>query len=304
MPSRLRRHFARVCPVLLVLIAPVAAGAMPALQAPRTDAAASHAAAGSPDTIAQALDAMYNLDFAGAHRVLDAQLKSDPSDPLAHAARAAAYVFAEYDRLHILDLDFFGNDDALTDKQRLLPDPAVRTRIFASTTEARRLAGLALKRNPWERRALFAMTMAVGVETQYTGVIEKRYIRGGTLSKEGQTLAEQMVGLTPPIYDAYVTLGAIEYMVGNLNPVYRFLARMRGLRSDKTEAVTHLRLVVAKGQYYRPYAKILLSVFYLREGQLKQSRALLEELRVQFPHNPLFPQQIARLDAKISAGGM
>jgi hypothetical protein len=305
MPPRPRRLLVCACAILLVLMAPAVAVVAQAPKAPpRADVAAPHLVGASPDAIAQAIDAMYNLDFSGAHRVLDAQLKVDASDPLAHAARAASYVFAEFDRLRILDLDFFGSDDARTDKRRVLPDPAVRTRIFASTTEARRLAGLALKRNGADRRALFATVMAVGVETQYTGIIEKRYIRGGTLSKEAQTIAERMIALTPPIYDAYVTLGSIEYTVGNLNPVYRFLARMRGLRSDKTEAATHLRIVIAKGQYYRPYAKILLSVFYLREGQLKQARALLEELRVQFPSNTLFPREIARLDSKLTAGGM
>jgi tetratricopeptide (TPR) repeat protein len=255
------------------------------------------------DQLAQAIDAMYNLDFAEAHRVLDAQLQVDPSDPLAHAARGAAQIFAEFDRLRILDLEYFQSDGALTDKRRLTPEPAVRGRIFASTTEARRLAGLALTKNPADRRALFATVMAVGVETQYIGIIEKRCLRGGTLSKEAQALAEKMLALSPPIYDAYVTLGSIEYTVGNLNAVYRLFARPRGLRGDKYEAARHLRIVIANGHYYRPYAKILLAVYYSREGQLKQARVLLDELRQQFPNNALFAREIARLDGKI-AGGM
>ena len=326
MPPPPRRLATRAYPILLLLLpllltAPSAGGAVPAAQGPRVEAArqgprvaadpqGSRVEASAPrdtaagaDVIAQAIDAMYNLDFAGAHRVLDAQVKADGSDPLAHAARGAAYVFAEFDRLHILDLDFFESDDALTDKKRVTPDPAVRSLIFASTTEARRLAGLALKKNAWDRRALFAMVMAVGVETQYTGIIEKRYLRGGTLSKEGQDLAEKMLALSPPIYDAYVTLGSIEYTVGNLNPVYRFFARLRGLRGDKAEAAKHLQIVVSQGHYYRPYAKILLSVYYSREGQMRRARVLLEELRQQFPNNSLFPREIARIDGKIAAGG-
>jgi hypothetical protein len=273
-------------------------------QGPHVVAAALPDTGAGADVIAQAIDAMYNLDFVGAHRVIDAQVKADGSDSLAHAARAASYVFAEFDRLRILDLDFFGSDDALTDKKRVTPDPAVRSLIFASTTEARRLAGLALKKHAWDRRALFATVMAVGVETQYTGIIEKRYLRGGTLSKEAQDLAEKMLALTPPIYDAYVTLGSIEYTVGNLNPVFRFFARMRGLRGDKVEAAKHLQIVVSKGHYYRPYAKILLAVYYSREGQMKRARTLLEELRLQFPNNSLFPREIARIDGRIAAGGM
>jgi tetratricopeptide (TPR) repeat protein len=305
MPPSPHRRFVQAYPTVFLLLAAISAGAeVPVRPLPRAGAAAPRDASAGIDVIAQAMDAMYNLDFAGAHGVLDAQLKVDASDSLAHAARGVAQIFAEFERLHILDLEFFANDDSLTDKRRLTPDPAVRDRIFSSTTEARRLAGLALKQDPSDRRALFARMMAVGVETQYTGIVEKRYLRGGTLSKEAQDLAEKMLALSPPIYDAYVTLGSIEYTVGNLNAVYRFFARMRGLRSNKDEAAKHLQIVIAKGQYYRSYAKILLAVYYSREGQLKRARGLLDELREQFPNNALFPREIARIDGKVSAGGM
>jgi hypothetical protein len=34
---------------------------------------------------------MYNLDFGGAQRVLDAHILADPIDPVGHAARAVAH---------------------------------------------------------------------------------------------------------------------------------------------------------------------------------------------------------------------
>ncbi len=257
-----------------------------------------------PDpTISRALSAMYNIDFARANRILDEHLASDPSDPLGHAARAAAVLFAEYDRLKILEFNFFENDDSLTDKARLKPDPAVREKILASTAEVRRLVTRRFASNPRDRRASFAMTMGIGSEAQYTAIIEKRYIRGGTLTKETQSLAERMIALDPPIYDAYLTLGSIEYAVSNLNPFYRMLARFRGLRSGKDKAREHLQIVVDKGAYYGPYAKVLLAVLHIREKRLTTARALLEELRAEFPANPLFPREIARLDERISAAG-
>lgn len=257
-----------------------------------------------PDpTISRALAAMYNVDFARANRILDEHLASDPSDPLGHAARAAAVLFAEYDRLKILEFNFFENDDSLTDKARLKPDPAVREKILASTAEVRRLAARRFASDPRDRRASFAMTMGIGTEAQYTAIIEKRYIRGGTLTKETQSLAERMITLDPPIYDAYLTLGSIEYAVSSLNPFYRMLARFRGLRSGKDKAREHLQIVVDKGAYYGPYAKVLLAVLHIREKRLTTARILLEELRTDFPANPLFPREIARLDERISAAG-
>lgn len=256
-----------------------------------------------PDPIYDAMHSMYNLDFGDAERVLDAHILADPLDPVGHAARAVAHLFAEFDRLRILELEFFENDDRMTDKTRLTPDPAVRKTIFASTSEARRLAGNRLGNASADRRALFGMGMAIGVENQYTTLIEHRYIRGGSLSKESQAMADRMLALDPPIYDAYLALGSIEYVVASLNPVYRLLARFRGLRSGKDLAIEHLHIVSTEGRYYRPYAKLLLAVFYSREGKLTQARSLLEELRQSFPQNTLFPQEVARIDAKIARGG-
>lgn len=252
-----------------------------------------------PDAIATALYAMYNVDFTAAQRTLDAHLKVDPSDPLGYAARAAALLFQEYQRLKILEIDFFEDDDALTDKERLTPDPAVRERIFAATAEARGRAKTRLGRDAKDRRALFATVMAASVETQYTTIVEKSYGRGGSLAKEVQTLADRLVKLDPPVYDAYLSMSSIEYGVSRLNPVYRLFARLRGLRSSKDHAVEQLRLVAARGQYDRPYAKILLAVIHIREQQLPLARVLLDELRKEFPANPIFPRELARIEQRI-----
>jgi len=191
---------------------------------------------------------------------------------LGYAARAATLLVAEYDRLQVLELDFFGNDDTLTDKRRLKPDPAARVQIMAAVADARRLADAVLRKSATDRRALFAMTMVVGAEMQYAAIIEKRYIRGGSLTMEAQALSDRALALDPPIYDAYATVGSVEYIVASLNPFYRLVARLIGLHGSKALAVEHLQIVMAKGRYYRPFAKMLLSALHLREGQLKQAR--------------------------------
>ena len=251
------------------------------------------------DPIRGAIWSMYNLDFEGALDVVDRHMRENPADPLGYAGRAATLIFAEFERLQILELDFFNSDDSLTDKKRLAPDPGTRARIFTCTAEARRLAASRLAAHPNDRDALFALMMAAGVETQYTTIVEKRYLRGGSLSKEAQELADRMLTLDPPVYDAYVTLGSIEYTVANLNPFFRFFAKLRGLRGSKEKAVEHLRIVVENGRYYGPYAKILLAVFHVREKHLAEARGLLEELSREFPANPLFKKEIANIDAKL-----
>jgi hypothetical protein len=45
---------------------------------------------------------MYNLQFAEAHQSFEQWQRQHPTDPLGYVSDAAAYLFTEFDRLHIL----------------------------------------------------------------------------------------------------------------------------------------------------------------------------------------------------------
>jgi hypothetical protein len=56
-------------------------------------------------------------------------------------------------------------------------------------------------------------------------------------------------------------------------------------------------LTAEHGRYLGPYARILLAIAYVREKDKPRARLLLASLRDEFPSNPLFAREIARLDA-------
>ena len=62
---------------------------------------------------------MYNLQFEEAHRSFARWQALRPEDALGPASDAAAYLFGEFDRLHILQSEFFIHDDHfITDRPR------------------------------------------------------------------------------------------------------------------------------------------------------------------------------------------
>ena len=63
---------------------------------------------------------MYNLEFDQAHRTFDAWKADHPDDPLGPASMAAAYLFAEFDRLHVLQSEFFMHDENFRGAHRAL----------------------------------------------------------------------------------------------------------------------------------------------------------------------------------------
>jgi hypothetical protein len=83
---------------------------------------------------------MYNLEFTGAHRAIAAYETNRPNDPLGPVSDAAACLFSEFHRLHILQSEFFTNDSSLTGSAKLSPDPAVKARFDQDLAGTERLA--------------------------------------------------------------------------------------------------------------------------------------------------------------------
>ena len=255
----------------------------------------------SPTAIDRAFNRMYNFDFPGANAILDEHLRAHPDDPLAYSVRGAVYLFSEFDRLKILELEFFADDDRVTDKKRSKPDPAARVRVFQETGEAKKLAKARLALDANDRDALMAYCLASAVETDYTGLVDKKYFRAYSLSKETQRYAHKLLSLNPPVYDGYLTLGAVEYVVANLNFFFRLFIRFDGIEGSRQKSIENLKKVVEGGRYLSPYAKLLMSVVYLRENQPEKSLALMKEMERDFPENPLLPSEIARIEKKIKS---
>ena len=254
------------------------------------------AAPARADPLDEAFHRMYDFDFPGVYAILDAQQSQNPSFALVYSVRAVALMFSELDRMRILETDFFVNDNKVTGV-KLKADPRVRERIFANTAEARRLAGARLAAGPVghpdDRDAMLAMCMAAGVETDYTILVEKRYFRSFWLSKQSQLYARKLLALNPPVYDAHLTLGMVEYVVGSMNAFFRLFVHFDQIKGSRQQGAEHLKLVAEHGRFYPPLARILLSVIYLRDKRPEEALPLLTGLAREYPENPLLQREAA-----------
>ena len=69
---------------------------------------------------------MYDLNFDEAHKTFAEWEREHPADPLGPVSNAAAYLFAEFDRLNILHSEFFVDNSMFHRRPKVTPDPAVR----------------------------------------------------------------------------------------------------------------------------------------------------------------------------------
>ena len=259
-------------------------GILPALAAPAQDT-----------LLDKGYRQMYNLDFPGAHRSFEEWQRTNPEDPLGPVSDAAAYLFAEFDRLHILQSEFFTDDENFIRRERLSPDPAVKQKFEDTLAKADRLVSEARARSPEDTNATFAEILRMGLHADYLALIEKRYLASLTEMKAGRILAEQLVAAHPGFLDAFLAVGVENYML-SLKPMpVRWLLRMGGSRTNKADGIRQLQLTAEKGHYLLPYARLLLAVAALRDQNRPQARLILEELAREFPHNHLYRTELARL---------
>jgi hypothetical protein len=238
---------------------------------------------------------MYDLQFDRAHKTFSEWERQRPDDPLGHVSNAAAYLFAEFDRLNILQSEFFVNDDRFRHAKRLTPDPGVRQAFDQELAKAEELANGILARAPQDADALFANILTMGLRADYAALIEKRYLDSLRVIKNSRTTAEKLLSIVPDYYDAYLAIGVENYMLSLKAAPVRWLLALGGAQVDRDRGIQDLRLTAEKGHYLSPYARLLLAVAALRNKDLAQARDLLVALVREFPHNQLYSEELARL---------
>ena len=250
-----------------------------------------------PPPLDRGFQLLYGLQFDRAHDLFAAWQQTHPEDPLGPACDAAGMLFSEFHRLGVLEGQFYEDDKTFNDRKTLTPDPALRDRFRAAIEKAESIAHARLAKNGKDRDALFALTMTSGLQGDYAALIDKHNLASLRYTKEANNWAAQTLAVDPNCYDAYVASGFSKYIIGSLNAPMRWLVRLGGISGDKQQGIKELQMTAERGRYLAPFANILLAIAYLREHDKNHARQLLTSLRDQYPGNPLFAQEIARLDS-------
>lgn len=238
---------------------------------------------------------MYNLDFPGAHQTFLNCEAERPHDPLPHVSNAAAYLFSEFDRLHILEVELFIDDDRFDSRGKRKPDIAVRDAFLAELGNAEAMTQPRLAANANDRDALLAQVLANGLRSDYAAMIEKRNIASLGYMKTSRKLAQHLIELDPTCYDAYLAVGIENYLLGATPAPVRWFLHLGGAETDKNAGVQRLRLTAAHGRYLAPFARLLLAVAALRDHDRTTARSLLAGLSKEFPNNQLYGRELARI---------
>ena len=118
-------------------------------------------------------------------------------------------------------------------------------------------ADAVLKVNPNDPQALFAMCIAQGVTTDYMAFVEKKQFSSLSVAKRSNSYAQRLLKLDPKFYDAYLTAGITEYMIGSLPFFVRWFVHFDNVDGSKaSRRGAPADWSPREGHYFKPFSKI------------------------------------------------
>jgi hypothetical protein len=237
---------------------------------------------------------LYQQRFTEARATFSDWQSRNPEEPFGEIALAASYLFEELYRQGVLTSDFFLSEKRFMHGIEGKPDPDRMNNFHEALTRARAMAKQRQRTRAKDPEALFALTLAAGMESDALAILEKKHLDGLKRMKEANESAKQLLAQRPDAADAYVAPGIANYIIGSLNPGYRFALWFGGIHGDKKLGMDEVAKTVENGRYLRPFAKIMLALAARREKQNVLAQKLLRELSEEFPTNDTFAAEYAK----------
>jgi len=239
-------------------------------------------------------DLLYEQKFAEARQVFTSWESRNLEDPFGEVAVAASYLFEELCDKGVLSSDFFLNEKKFLHGIDGRPNPERMSHFAEALTRARELAKARQKTNPNDGEALFALTLAAGMESDAESILLRKHMNGLKRMKEANKYAVCLLAHYPDATDAYIALGIANYIIGSQSAGSRFALWFDGIHGDKKLGMEQVARAAENGRYLRPFAKIVLALAACRENQAALARKLLRELMEQYPDSELFASEYAK----------
>jgi tetratricopeptide (TPR) repeat protein len=237
---------------------------------------------------------IYNMDYGEARKTfasLEAQYPYHPAPPL----YLASILWLE-EMLHRqdLDLDRFVSASYFSHKTAQTMPAEERASFFEYLKKSELLANKILAKNRADKDGRYFLATVYGLRSSFAITIDHSLREAFSNGNKAYSGCRQLIEEDPNYYDAYLTVGIYEYVVGSIPWYLKWMAYVIGAHGNKKDGMEHLALASEKGQYIKNEAKLVEMVLDVREHKYSEGSALARLLADRFPRNFLFPLNIAQ----------
>lgn len=248
-----------------------------------------------PDPQADAAyDHFYNMEYERATQEFERILEKRPNDPFAVNHMLTAVLMRDLYETGSMNTGDYTNESFIGRTPRPT-DPRIKVRIKELAHRAENLEEQELKANPNDVNALYCRGVTRAQFAVYTGIVERAWFSALRNAVGARHDHERVLELDPDYVDAKMVVGTHNYVVGNLPWSVKIAAAIAGLSGSKEKGLAYLREVAHGGEENSVDAKVILTLFLRREHQYDEALGYMQELTARYPHNHLFPTEVANL---------
>ena len=238
---------------------------------------------------------IYNLDYAEARQVftsLEREYSRHPAPPL---YLACILWLEEMLRRQDLTLNRFLYPSYFSGKTDQAMPPRERDAFFKNLQKSEALANAILKEIPQDKDGRYFLATSYGLRSSFAITIDHNLRSAFSNGVKAYSYTRKLTEDDPEYYDAYMTVGIYEYVVGSIPWYLKWMAFMVGARGSKQDGLKYLKLASEKGQYVRVEAQLVQMVLYVREHRYTEALEIARDLDRRYPRNFLFPLCAAQI---------
>ncbi len=228
---------------------------------------------------------IYNLDYKDAQTAFEKLRQGYPEHPAPPLYIATAIWLKELFERQDLDIDNFISPSYFDKPTERQMPAAERERFFALVAQSQKLAESVLQRDPGNLDARYFLGSAEGILASFAITIDRSKTTAFDHGKKAYRYHKQLVEENGNYYDAYMSVGLYEYVVGNLPWYIKWLAAMVGYRGSVERGFEYLSLAASKGQFVRDDARVLQMVLFVREKRFEEALRNVRVLIEKAPRN-------------------
>ncbi len=241
-----------------------------------------------------AFDHFYNMDYGRAIQDFEKLVQKRPNDAFALNHLLTAILMSNLYETGGMNTGDYTNESFIGHAPRPT-DPKVKERIKSLVRLAENVEEQQLKANPKDVNALYSRGVTRAEFAVYTGLVERAWFSALRNAVGARHDHEHVLEMDPDYVDAKLVVGTHNYVVGNLAWSVKTAAAIAGLSGSKEKGLAYLRAAAQGDGDSAVDAKVILSLFLRREHQYDEALGYMQGLSERYPHNHLFPTEVANL---------
>ena len=238
---------------------------------------------------------IFNMDYNKARQAFTLLAKDYPNHPSPPLYLASIFWLEEMLRRQDFSLNRFIAPAYFSGKTDHVMPPGERAAFFNYLQKSQDLSKAILQKKRDDMDARYFLATAYGLRSSFAITIDHSLREAFSNGNRAYSSLIKLTEEKPDYYDAYMTVGIYEYVVGNIPWYLKWMAYVIGARGSKEGGLEHLKLASEKGQYVRSEAQMACMILYVREHRFAEALEIARSLNSRYPRSFFFPINIAQI---------